>query len=718
MRTRLVAVATFPLLLLLACGAAPETAPVAPTASFPPPEAKAAPSLAPAPEPSRPPVTPSKLSVFAEGWGLSVAIVGDKPALFDRYFGGWGDVDGGKVHLATRAYDGVQREDGDRLTLVSSASTTATVLLVARPGAQLQLYGGGEARWTPLGPISFRGYSRVLFAGGPGDELTAVPIALARASVMPLSTKAVSKIELDGDTARAVPSELEPLVVHATPAGELFLVGSRRPSADAAPTTDRALAAHFAPGATTPTVAELPEGFPSARPERVSVRICGRPDVGVYVVRDSWVDLHVSKAYAVGYRDDGWKVVSGPSEDTTGVNLANCAVAPDGSLWTAFTAVVGGSAPSRVFRMTPDGVWSTVPLPEIAPMASKPKLTPAKGKKGDWNVGSTPLAGAPGLLLTSVFSAGTGEIWIGATRTAGGRQVAIDDAPFNEPRNVLLRTGEPQADGPVAWDRLAGDAVALLARKAPPSQPKAAVASAKPAPTPLPSTPPEPAGRLVAATPACSSVFVALYAVAPATPADYDFPMTHDALATRPALARAAFLETEVNGKRTLGAMVPSVAFGKDLVDLIQAKIRGSKPQLLCGEPRVLRSVPMDLPNKTTARAHSAVPSLAEWNGVGETTVKGSSALGCETKRVREWIRISCRGKSKAGATPKSVTVDRGAATSEVFTFAAGNVVSLVYPLGEGTDFTATFAFTDGPHVLTSTWPAGAPQPATAGELK
>ena len=38
----------------------------------------------------------------------------------------------------------------------------------------------------------------------------------------------------------------------------------------------------------------------------------------------------------------------------------------------------------------------------------------------------------------------------------------------------------------------------------------------------------------------------------------------------------------------------------------------------------------------------SPLPSPSEWNAVGENTVKGSTAAGCETKQVREWLRVRC----------------------------------------------------------------------------
>jgi hypothetical protein len=121
---------------------------------------------------------------------------------------------------------------------------------------------------------------------------------------------------------------------------------------------------------------------------------------------------------------------------------------------------------------------------------------------------------------------------------------------------------------------------------------------------------------------------------------------------------------------------------------------------------------------KPTLAGHTGVPTLDEWSAVGEVTVKGSTALGCETKRVREWIRISCRGKNKTGGTATGVTVDRGDKNrGDVFKFVSGGVVSLVYPFVDGTDFEATFTWSDGRHRLVSRWPHGAPQPNVVGDF-
>jgi hypothetical protein len=112
----------------------------------------------------------------------------------------------------------------------------------------------------------------------------------------------------------------------------------------------------------------------------------------------------------------------------------------------------------------------------------------------------------------------------------------------------------------------------------------------------------------------------------------------------------------------------------------------------------------------------SPVPSLAEYAAAREVTVKGSSALKCETKVIREWLRVRCQGKNDTGGTPTAVTVVRGG-RGETITFAGGGVTNLITPVLEGTDFEARFSWTDKSHPLLVKWPAGTPHPIVVGEF-
>ncbi len=121
-------------------------------------------------------------------------------------------------------------------------------------------------------------------------------------------------------------------------------------------------------------------------------------------------------------------------------------------------------------------------------------------------------------------------------------------------------------------------------------------------------------------------------------------------------------------------------------------------------------------PTPAPAGGRSAVPTTGEWDGVPEVTVLGSSALGCETKGVREWVRVSCRGDEPARGKPIAVKVERGGG-AETFVFSSGGVASLVFPFEVGTDVQALFTWERQRHRMISQWPRGAPQPTAYGKF-
>jgi len=108
------------------------------------------------------------------------------------------------------------------------------------------------------------------------------------------------------------------------------------------------------------------------------------------------------------------------------------------------------------------------------------------------------------------------------------------------------------------------------------------------------------------------------------------------------------------------------------------------------------------------------VPSLEEWDRVGEVTVKGSSALSCETKMIREWFRVACRGKNDTGGKPTSVKIVEGRQPG-AHEYQVGGVTSLVTPYFPGTHLEAVFSWTDKSHKLVLDWPKDAAKPAILG---
>jgi hypothetical protein len=110
------------------------------------------------------------------------------------------------------------------------------------------------------------------------------------------------------------------------------------------------------------------------------------------------------------------------------------------------------------------------------------------------------------------------------------------------------------------------------------------------------------------------------------------------------------------------------------------------------------------------------IPSLAEYAAAREVTVKGSSALHCETKMIREWLRVRCSDRDDTGGAPTGVALTRGG-RGETIGFAAAGVTSLITPVLEGTDFEAVFSWTDKAHHLVVRWARGAPRPIVVGEF-
>ena len=116
------------------------------------------------------------------------------------------------------------------------------------------------------------------------------------------------------------------------------------------------------------------------------------------------------------------------------------------------------------------------------------------------------------------------------------------------------------------------------------------------------------------------------------------------------------------------------------------------------------------------AGGRSPVPTQDEWRAVTkEVTVRGSGALSCETKMLREWLRVSCRDKNPTGGTPTGVSVTSGGGQGDDFAFASGGVTSLVVRFVEGVSIDAVFTWTDESRTLHIVWPRGAPEPADKG---
>jgi hypothetical protein len=141
-----------------------------------------------------------------------------------------------------------------------------------------------------------------------------------------------------------------------------------------------------------------------------------------------------------------------------------------------------------------------------------------------------------------------------------------------------------------------------------------------------------------------------------------------------------------------------------------------AKPGLSARAPASPPLTPAAAAARPLPAGRSPVPSIAEYAAAHEVTVKGSTALHCETKMIREWLRVRCSGRNDTGGTPTAVTVMRGG-RGETIVFSAAGVTSVITPVLEGTDFEAVFSWTDKAHALDVKWPRGAPRPVVVGEF-
>lgn len=97
------------------------------------------------------------------------------------------------------------------------------------------------------------------------------------------------------------------------------------------------------------------------------------------------------------------------------------------------------------------------------------------------------------------------------------------------------------------------------------------------------------------AGPVCANNVVVLYGFTKVTPDDYDFPLTRKALKGHTEFAKTRFVVARDGGQKFFTALVPDVSTGRKLVSLVEKDVQGSKPQLLCANPEILRELTLDL---------------------------------------------------------------------------------------------------------------------------
>ena len=108
------------------------------------------------------------------------------------------------------------------------------------------------------------------------------------------------------------------------------------------------------------------------------------------------------------------------------------------------------------------------------------------------------------------------------------------------------------------------------------------------------------------------------------------------------------------------------------------------------------------------------MPSAEEWSAAPIAEVGDGPAMGCNGRRVREWLRVACSGRSNSGGRPTTVQARSGAG---VFALATDESTSFVAPVVEGAKAEADFAWNDGTRTLVVEWKQGEPRPAIAARF-
>lgn len=118
-----------------------------------------------------------------------------------------------------------------------------------------------------------------------------------------------------------------------------------------------------------------------------------------------------------------------------------------------------------------------------------------------------------------------------------------------------------------------------------------------------------------------------------------------------------------------------------------------------------------------TAAPHfedSPEPALKEWATSKVVRVPGSTGNSCETRMVREWLRVQCVNRSAERGAPVSISVTRGRAAGERFQGenlkVVNDITTLLVPVRPGVDFAASFRWEKGEDELSVKWPEGSPE--------
>lgn len=110
--------------------------------------------------------------------------------------------------------------------------------------------------------------------------------------------------------------------------------------------------------------------------------------------------------------------------------------------------------------------------------------------------------------------------------------------------------------------------------------------------------------------------------------------------------------------------------------------------------------------------------TMAEWNVVTrEIRVKNSTSLGCETKMLREWLKVACRRAEAIGVTPVSMDhVSHSGQKTNLFKVLP-QVAGVTLEIVRGKSYRSRYTFLDNFGVrktsdLVVDWPSNVDRPS------
>jgi len=123
---------------------------------------------------------------------------------------------------------------------------------------------------------------------------------------------------------------------------------------------------------------------------------------------------------------------------------------------------------------------------------------------------------------------------------------------------------------------------------------------------------------------------------------------------------------------------------------------------------KLAEPAPLPLPRPGLPAGRTRMPDPATWRTTPEATVHGSTKAICETTYIDEWFRATCLRSGRHIPTDIKITSGGHAEASVIHTKQS---VTLVTPLFDGEEFTATFYWKDHAQDFVARWPAGRERP-------